>query len=168
MIVEFPVSRVLGFRSSVRYDGRRSVALAEFDPVTVELVAFVPNVPIEGLSPGLGFDRRLLPRFHPPPDVVGRSRIGQAERLEYRLVVFDRLVRSGNDLSPYRLPFLVVGVEQGFARLSFKHQFQLPAKIVGILNRCVRSQPVGGRMPVHGVAHAKDPAFRIPARRHVV
>ena len=71
-------------------------------------------------------------------------------------------------LASDRLALGAVALEQGRAGLTPDHQGQLPGEIEGVGDGRIESEPVGGRVPVHRVAHGQHPPGLVVAGHLVV
>ncbi|SIK36849.1 Uncharacterised protein [Mycobacteroides abscessus subsp. abscessus] len=138
-------------------DPVRGVLLAEFDAEGVELVV----LQFDGLDE-LATPRRVAEEsVEARPSLLSRLSRGEAERLRDRSHVDDALHRPVDDPPADGLPFLAVRLEQRRLGLSAQHRRELPSEIVGILDRRVRPQAVGWRVPVGGVAGEERPALPV-------
>ena len=168
VVVQFVIAGECGLRRTVGNHGGRRIALVHLDAVTVEFVALLRDRLIEPAAAFLAFRCCRLARLHILARLRGIRRRQQSDRFENRLEIADTLVGALDDLLPHRLTLRGIAVEQRRGRLVFEHVFQLPAQIIGVLDRCIGAEPVGRRMAVHGVPHAKHPARRIMSRIHLV
>ena len=168
VVVELAVARVAGLRRAVGHDGRGRVALPELDAVGVELVV----LELERLLERDPLARRLGRVVGAGAHVLGHhlrvARVGEAQRLEDRAELLDRLVGAQHDLAPDRHALGVVAVEQALAGLPVQHQRELPGQVVGVLDRGVGAQAVARRVPVDGVAHAEHAALAVAGGVHLV
>ena len=121
------------------------------------------------LAPRLRAGRRaLLADLHVRPHLLGVGRAEQAERVEDRPELLDRLVRPQHDLPADRRALGVVGVQQRRRRLALQDERELPGQVVGVGDRRVGAQAVARRVPVAGVAHAEHPALDVALGVHLV
>ena len=160
VVEELAVARVLRLGRAVGDDRGRRVALPELDAVRVELVVLELERLLERDPLARRLRRVVGAGAHVLDHQVRVGGVGQAEGLEDRPELLDRLVGAQHDLAPDGNAFGVVAVQQPLAGLAAQHQRELPGQVVGVLDRGVRAQAVARRVPVDGVAHAEHAARR--------
>ncbi|MCY1231323.1 hypothetical protein D9M72_437680 [compost metagenome] len=156
------------FGLTVGDDRIRTIALVHLDTVGVELVDLGGDRLADGGALFFRCRRIAAAPIHVLLHLHRIDGIEQAERLEDRAELFNRLVGAADDLLGDRRSLRCVGIKQLFARLALQHKGEFPGKVEGILDRGVGAEPVRWRMAVRGIAHAEDASVRHRRRIHVV
>ena len=110
----------------------------------------------------------IAARVHIRPDHVVIGSSGHPEAFENRTKLANGLVCPRYDLLCHRRALLTVAIEQLGTRLSLEHCGEFPRQVKAVLDRRVRTQPVGRRVAVGRVAHDKHAVFLHIGRVHVV
>ena len=168
LVVQLWVADREGFGAAVGHDGTGAVAVAELDSVGVELVVHQrQGVAQAGAAPVAGGPRLVEPVEGRPAvslGLVGR----EPERLLDGRHLRRALHGAVHHLASDRLALGAVALEQGRAGLTLDHQGQLPGEIEGVGDGRVESEPVGGWVPVHRVAHGQHAPGLVVAGHLVV